>query len=339
MPLRATLNGHDVYSFEFTPIQWQELKHSYKNQTTLTMPCCGHQAVPKNSKLQTQFFTHAPGADCASPAEGKEHLEIKMLIAQTAKRAGWHVVTEYRASDPDGDNWVADVYCERGSARIAFEVQWSQQTQEEFIRRTDRYTRSGVRACWFFRITKKEVNSVHLIESKELPYFGFRNVDSEWVISRYNVPIADFVSAMLAGHLTWYPTIGKVMNGRLGFFKTMCWRCRNPIHVLTRLEFDYGNGVFDGSFFNFFNDNVPEWIEANIPADFLNKNGIGAIKYRVNEICNGCIHCDLPYDNHDSYAFATEIFYVPFKWRYRESCNLVFNEGWYYRGEQGEFSY
>ncbi|MEE3877303.1 competence protein CoiA [Vibrio sp. YYF0003] len=343
MPLRATLDNEDVLAFDFSPDKWAKLKGSYKKNCTLTLPCCGHNAIPKTSKLKTQFFTHARGANCAAVSETKEHLQLKTLIAKAAKDAGWKVITEYRGMTPDGEEWIADVYCEHLNAKVAFEIQWSHQTQDEYMRRTEKYKRSGVRCAWFFRLGKREYNSVNSHESESLPYFGFRQVDDGWVVSRYNEKLESFVRNMLIGRLEWSPKLGKPISAQLGYCEVPCWKCDKSTRIITRLEFDYGNSGRYLKVFNFINDNVPEWIAKYIPDDFLTEHHIGQVKRRQNlggnyQYTNGCVHCDAIFGNFYSKRKAGKIFYIPFNWNYEE-CKLTFEAGWYYKGYIGKDIY
>lgn len=54
-----------------------------------------------------------------------EHIYLKSIIAKAAINAGWSVITEFRGQSKEGERWIADVYCEKGKARVALEVQLS----------------------------------------------------------------------------------------------------------------------------------------------------------------------------------------------------------------------
>ena len=45
--------------------QWDRLKYKYKN-LSMHMPCCQTRAIPKKSKLGTQYFAHHPSSTCST---------------------------------------------------------------------------------------------------------------------------------------------------------------------------------------------------------------------------------------------------------------------------------
>ncbi len=116
MPLRARLNEKDIIAYEFDENSWSQLKASYKKET-LIMPCCDNKAIPKISKLNNYFFAHARRSGCTTGPETFEHIFLKTLIAKSASSLGWNVVTERVGETPDGERWIADVFCTKGKAK------------------------------------------------------------------------------------------------------------------------------------------------------------------------------------------------------------------------------
>jgi competence protein CoiA len=106
MPLRAIGNGKDYISYELAPEEWTALKGSYRSMG-LRMPCCDNSAIPKTSKLGTQFFSHARRGDCTSGPETPEHLLGKSIIAMAAQSVGWKVTPEFRGTGSRGESWIA----------------------------------------------------------------------------------------------------------------------------------------------------------------------------------------------------------------------------------------
>ncbi|QTG82076.1 competence protein CoiA [Arthrobacter crystallopoietes] len=137
MPLAAEFNGQRIEANQLSVDEWAALKSRYK-QGTLVMTC-GQPGIPKNSKLQFQYFAHKPGADCTlhtGGPESPEHLALKAAVASAAKAAGWVAIIEYPGPDR---NWIADVLAEKDGRRVAVEIQLSGQQPQEFHRRQERY--------------------------------------------------------------------------------------------------------------------------------------------------------------------------------------------------------
>ncbi|MBE8232242.1 MAG: hypothetical protein HAW67_00805 [Endozoicomonadaceae bacterium] len=151
MPLRAVISEKTIHAFELAHEEWMHIKSTHKH-INLLMPCCSRKAIPKTSRLGTQYFAHAKKGNCISAPETKEHIYLKSLVANAAKRSGWDVITEYSGVTPDGEKWIADVFCFKGNAKIVFEIQWSHQGIEEYQRRAKKYAESGIRSAWLFRL-------------------------------------------------------------------------------------------------------------------------------------------------------------------------------------------
>ncbi|KRE28269.1 competence protein CoiA [Agromyces sp. Soil535] len=163
MPLVGMLDGERVVA----PLTGDELWQQMKAGATVTLPCDA-RAVPKQSKYGTRFFAHWPGSHCdvEHRPESAEHLRAKELILLGAHAAGWDATPEVPA--PDGA-WIADVLASSGTSRVALEVQWSQQTPEEYHARTARYLADGIDCYWFAR-HEKSLGGYDF----HLPVFGLR---------------------------------------------------------------------------------------------------------------------------------------------------------------------
>lgn len=225
MPLRVISHSGDLQAFEFDASRWAELKSNYK-QLNLRMPCCNVTAVPKTSTLGNFFFAHSRRGDCATAPESAEHIYCKAIIAKAAAAAGWTVTTERAGVSPAGEAWIADVFCVKGSAQVALEVQLSPQTREEALRRQVRYTESKVRAAWFYG-TKlhKDLNST----TRDVPLFGISDVKvgQEPTIGLTDVALSDFVVALLNKRVTWlrHAHINPVY---LAVLRRDCSHCKKP---------------------------------------------------------------------------------------------------------------
>ena len=152
MPLRCVDDsGASIEAPECIPERWAALKEERRIRRHLTMPCCEAQAIPKTSRLGTQFFAHKARGDCPSKPETEEHRHLKALALRAARAHGWEAQTEVGGTTPDGEKWIADMLAQRGEEQIAIEVQWSGQANEETLRRQRKYARSGVTGIWLLR--------------------------------------------------------------------------------------------------------------------------------------------------------------------------------------------
>jgi len=227
MPLRALLDETHIFAFEQTGEAWEALKESPKRKL-LTMPCCGERAVPKTSSLGTYFFAHYRKAkNCNATPESKEHIYLKEIIAKAAKSADWDVTTELSGRSASGKEWIADVFCKKNMAQVALEVQLSKQTLKEFNLRQDRYKDSGVRSAWF--VSESVAKSINHPQSKKLPIFvvgNYGSSDSVPVASKFNMPLDEFVYALLSGSVTWKEDPAELY---IHYIHDKCWICGHNV--------------------------------------------------------------------------------------------------------------
>lgn len=156
MPLIGLTNGARVNSLEVSDELWAELR-TPAGRDTLTMPGCGMPALARVSKLGFRHFAHRANTDCEAEhkPESPQHMAMKAAVADLVNmEPGWEATIEFQG--PDGA-WVADVLAEHPCGRrIAFEVQLSGQTPDEFQFRSQRYFDAGILPVW---ITPLEVNA------------------------------------------------------------------------------------------------------------------------------------------------------------------------------------
>ncbi|MGR5065026.1 competence protein CoiA [Photobacterium sp. DNB22_13_2] len=322
MPLRATLDGSAVQSFNYSSNEWGQLKSSYKSRT-LTMACCGHKAIPKTSKLGTRYFAHARRGECTSAPETADHLKLKTIVAKAAEDAGWQVTTEFEGMTPGGEKWVADVYCQRGDKTMVFEVQWSHQSESEYLRRTEKYEASGInRVAWLYR---DRANRDRLYDQPDsLPKFGFIPSDNGYVVPDFDVDIVEFVEGMFAGRLKWAPKKGDILDAFACYNKSLCLKCGGLNHYVCALEVHTKSGVsLGGELFDLYSS-AREVIEANVSRERLLEYGIGSLDHIYNKrggyayMAHGCLHCNGVHCNHTyRFDYHTDITRsVPFSFRY-----------------------
>ena len=181
MPLRAYIDNEEIISIYQSDEQWKELKRRLKSkESLLTLPCCRQEGFLRKSRNGLKHFVHLnTQKDCNWQPESPEHLKAKIEIIQACKLNGWNATPEYSEK-----NWIADVLAVQNEKRIAFEVQWSQQTYEATKFRQERYNESNVRGCWFFRTAPKGFSNYDetLVANKEIPAFRIYKGDNSQII-------------------------------------------------------------------------------------------------------------------------------------------------------------
>ncbi len=275
MGLKARLNDQPLQSFTLTSEQWLALKGDYRHQD-LVMACCSTKAIPKTSKLGTQYFAHAKRGDCSTAPESAEHLYLKDLICLAALKAGWQVETEVRGQTPDGDTWIADVMCTQGKARVVLEVQHSYQQKDEYVRRSEQYRQSGVRCAWFFKLhAHRHYRTSDFFTDRSVPCFGYRKEGDTYRIPAFKLALAEMVAGMLTGKLQWsQPKDGDLMDYTLGHIPVTCWRCKRETNAIVELS-GYVTGTNLGFSRNGTEPTSLHWVNAHIPRAVLANYGIG----------------------------------------------------------------
>ncbi|CAK2014729.1 competence protein CoiA [Vibrio crassostreae] len=138
-------DGTTIYSDDFDDESWIDLKNTYQIGD-LKMLCCGATAVPKTSPNFKKFFAHRSG-ECATSPESQWHIRTKNELARVLSRLGINVQLEFSGKSKSG-HWIADVYFEFETRRIAFEVQHSYQKLSDYQIRQARYVEAGIDCYW-----------------------------------------------------------------------------------------------------------------------------------------------------------------------------------------------
>ncbi len=152
MPLIAirVKDGAEVEGFSMSEANWKAFKKEPVG--SYVMRGSMWPAIPKRSIRGLKFFAHAPGFTGVKPEpESIEHLQAKAIIAKALRAAGYTTTVEKQGISHDNEAWQADVFCETQAGGIAFEIQLSQQTLEDYLSRTHRYQKSGVQCMWLVR--------------------------------------------------------------------------------------------------------------------------------------------------------------------------------------------
>ena len=310
-------NGDRLHTFDLTSEHWSRLKFENRDRRHLRMPCCGSRVVLKQSRRGTRFFAHAKIGSCRTADESEEHRALKVMAVEVARDCGWMAQTEVSGSTPSGEQWCADVLATKGSARIAIEIQWSGQVDDETLRRQERYRESGVRGLWLLRqpgfpvshelpaacIGGNIKNGFYAL----LPYRGARMArsDREQMTGWKSVsPMRDFLRAALSKRLRWgsITKIGARTTAVVLVADVDCQACGVVTDIIVGIELKVSGETVDVSL----RDLTPyrsliEEVRRNLPPSFDQ----GHLKVRYSRtrneryFSNGCLGCDRLYG--DSY--------------------------------------
>lgn len=225
VPLVAEVDGERRVSVLLSDGEWVDLQQQVrKGDAVVTMVGCGSPGYPRTSRLGTRHFAHRAKSDCgAHGPESAQHLLAKALLVQAATGAGWLAQPEVA-----GDGWVADVLATRESTKVAFEVQWSRQTADEYRLRQERYRHSGVRCAWFARHTASVPPA-----AGELPVFLLVASDEGGLGAKVGdqlVALGEAATMLLTGRVKFR---GRLGDGRPASVEVTCrtydcYRCRKP---------------------------------------------------------------------------------------------------------------
>jgi hypothetical protein len=182
MPLTAICKttGKLVESFSVSDEEWKAMR---ANKGGYLIRRSQKPAVLKQNQYGTRWFQSMPGdRDPNYKPESAAHEMTKIWMVNALRDAGYPTaVVEKFGTTPQGDSWEADVYLEADDRKIAIEVQISPQSLEDYLSRTDRYQRSGVKVVWLVRHYRKF--SIEAVRRK-----GFRRGDRGMYPDLYDVP-------------------------------------------------------------------------------------------------------------------------------------------------------
>lgn len=145
--LVAYLNGERIDATEMAHAPWRALVNDPLYETLMLLEC-GLRASRVTRKGR-QFFKHYPEVECdiEHKSESDQHLAMKRALKDRIDAApGWHAEVEH--AHPERV-WIADVMATHISGkRLAFEVQLSAQSEDEYVFRSERYLDDGIGPVW-----------------------------------------------------------------------------------------------------------------------------------------------------------------------------------------------
>ena len=336
MPLKCLDGEREIYAFDTeSDDAWEALRSKNAETKALRMPCCGAGVVLRTSKLGTRHFAHVKRGPCETAPETAEHLLAKMAVIEGIKSTAWSAMPEQSGRTPSGEEWRADVLAAKGKGKVAFEIQWSRQDNEETVRRQQRYAAAGVRGLWLFRQkdfpTGRETPSFRLVFNAEANSFDVMmpspHYDAMWVARNttdemswgQRIPLQRFVAGALEGRLRFAPALGLRMPVEVNAVRIRCWRCKKETGVVMGLVFAASSALagcpdIPVSIYDMGEDlpNGAAELMSIIPPSLLGRHGIGTVKPRRSKsaggvyLSNGCVHCDALQGRFFEHEFAFE---------------------------------
>ena len=307
MPLRCLDEyGATIEANACTDHEWTALRERARAERHLKMPCCPAGVVLKESKLGTRFFAHKTKGGCTWKPETEVHLQLKQLAVHAAREARWEAQTEVSGST-GGERWTADVLAWTGDEKIAVEIQWSGQTNQETWRRQRQYQRSGVKGIWLLRqpgfpISEQLAGACIggslkdglriLLPKWEDGTARHRNEDWRWL---QIIEPAQFMRAVFENRFLFgIAHVNQVdLNIETGVID--CWKCGSATRIVTWLTGQIGPHEvrYDLDLV----DEVPVLAQL-VQGAVEHRQDIGTIKPRFSKtvqgsyLSNGCARCD-----------------------------------------------
>ena len=307
MALRCVADdGTNLEASAFDRDEWEALRAQARAKRHLHMPCCPARAVLKTSRLGTRFFAHKARGGCEWKPETPAHLHLKELTLLAAREAGWDATTEANGVTADGECWTADVLAVKDHFKVAVEIQWSGQTDEETLRRQERYRRSGIRGVWLLRQPgfpiSHDLPAACIGGSVEeglkilIPRWAGMSVHDRKEDRRW-FQILDpesFMQALFERRFRF--SVGPAPDLRLNIETGVidCWKCRKQTRIVTWLAGKLGphkiRHALDLA------DGIPG-LAGIVQGAIRHRRDIGSVRERYSQtvehsyVSNGCAHC------------------------------------------------
>ena len=277
---------------------WDELQAQNQKMAHLRMRCCDAEVVLKTSKLGTRFFAHRSKGDCSAKPESIAHLSLKELAFTSARAHGWDAITEHPGG-VENERWVADVYARKSDKKLAIEIQWTNQNDEETVRRQRQYLESGVLGIWIFRQEKFHTDRyTPAFRIREDPDEGFM-VEAHVDLSMQckDIPAVEFFEHVCTEACQPGIPLGVVLPVSIYVASIKCWRCQRTTDIIFEICIgsNYGDYRYELRVEDFEeHEDLLQDILSRLPEELA----LGEIKQRYSRtaedayLSNGCSHCD-----------------------------------------------
>ena len=200
----------------------------------------------KRSRRGKQFFAHKAVGDCSTAEETEAHLHLKQVAVEMARANGWDAATEVVGTTHPGEQWKADVLAQKDDYKVAVEIQWSPQTNDETLRRQQRYAQSGVRCLWLLRQAGFPVIDTLPARISGTAVEGFfAHIPTG--SAEQSLPIHDFLNAWFSDRYRFGVPLGidATVSIRAGHMD--CWSCEAKTRIITGIDVTFGSNKYDFS--------------------------------------------------------------------------------------------
>src|SRR5262249_41419579 len=126
-------------------------------------------------------------------------------------------------------------------AKVAIEIQWSGQTEDETYRRQERYKQSGVRCLWLMRrrnfAPTKETPAVEIVHTEDGEFTAHIGPYGQ----ETGIPIRDLLNACFQKRFRFGvpPGIRANVSVRTGLMD--CWSCGAETKIISSIDIQFGS--------------------------------------------------------------------------------------------------
>lgn len=229
MPLSALLDGEAIYAFDLDDDAAKALASRVRHGSVELKMVCGRRGFLRRSRRGTLHFVHGRTEEvCVWPHASmtEEHMAAQRIIIEAARAAGWDAIDEVAGGDEKAGRWRADVMATKGPVRVAFEVQWSRQSDYRYEERQEAYARAGVRGAWFAR-GHRDADRHLFTPSKDRPIFRLSETQpfTVRVSSKPAIPLAEAVTGLLGGRWRFEDSAPAKVRTRIIAVLHKCFHC------------------------------------------------------------------------------------------------------------------
>ena len=153
---------------EIPLISYKHIEEIRQNKDSLYCPYCRSKVIFVDGEYKIKHFRHLTTSECENEPETEIHLHMKQFIQNMFGLTDEEI--EYTGLINKG--FKPDAFLT--NKNIAIEVQHSNITEAEFIRRTNNYTREGIYVLWIFDINSflNEQTVSRVIKKAHELYYG-----------------------------------------------------------------------------------------------------------------------------------------------------------------------